>query len=246
MFNKVLASFGIGAAKVDTVLATETLYPGQDFHAEIHIQGGEVDQVIDNIDLALMTKAKTECNDSTQWVNFCLASWQIPVNQTIAANQRVSVPFQAQLNPETPITFIEQGYNQSVVWLQTGLDIDFAVDPTDTDAITVLPTPIIEHFLHAMNQLGYRLVKTDVEKGFINAPGFRSQSGCYQEFEFKPNSRRFFGIKEVELSFVCEPNQTHVLIELDRAFSGDGYQSVSMDNQSSLSTVQSYLQRLLG
>ncbi|MAD89736.1 MAG: sporulation control protein Spo0M, partial [Pseudoalteromonas sp.] len=34
MFKKILASVGIGAAKVDTILETEHLYPGQKFQAQ--------------------------------------------------------------------------------------------------------------------------------------------------------------------------------------------------------------------
>ena len=34
MFKKILASVGIGAAKVDTVLETEHLQPGQLFNAQ--------------------------------------------------------------------------------------------------------------------------------------------------------------------------------------------------------------------
>ena len=39
MFKKLMASVGIGAAKVDTQLHQQTLTPGQSFTATIVIQG---------------------------------------------------------------------------------------------------------------------------------------------------------------------------------------------------------------
>lgn len=92
----------------------------------------------------------------------------------------------------------------------------------------------MQHFLQAMAQCGFRLFKADVEKGFLQGRGFRSQSGVYQELEFKPQTRQLNGIQEVEVSFVPQGQQTHALIEIDTAFRKDSYRSVSWSEQTSI------------
>ena len=246
MIKTLLASVGIGAAKVDTILSSERLYPGSPFTAQIHITGGDVEQRIDHIDLALVTKVKVEINDHTSYQNHCLNQWKIPVNKTVGVGETFTIPFSGQLHPETPVTYITEGRIQSHVWLQTGLDIDFAVDPKDVDHLTIMPTPIIEHCLRAMREFGYRLVKTDVEKGNLRGRHFRSRAGCYQEFEFQPISRTLFGVKEVELSFVEDGQVTHVMVERDRAFRGDDYRSISLGHGSGYGHVKGELRRVLG
>ncbi len=245
MFKKILASVGIGAAKVDTVLETEHLQPGQKFNALIVIKGGDVDQEIAGLDLALMTRVKVDSEDGEYFTNHVIDKWRITDIGIIAAGAEKHIPFEARLHSETPITEINAGYNQSHVWLETGLDIDLALDPTDRDALHVYPNDAVSTFMEAMNRLGFNLVKADVEKGFLRASTFQSHSGCYQELEYRPNSRSLFGLQEVELSFVPEAHKTHVLIELDRAFRGDGYVDLTIEHDHvNLSQLCDQLERL--
>ncbi|MCF7518485.1 MULTISPECIES: sporulation protein [Pseudoalteromonas] len=245
MFKKILASVGIGAAKVDTVLETEHLQPGQKFNAVIVIKGGDVEQDITGLDLALMTRVKVEGEDGEYFTNHVIEKWRITDVGTIAAGEERHIPFEARLHSETPITEINAGYNQSHVWLETGLDIDMALDPTDRDSLHIYPNDAVSTFMHAMDKLGFNLVKADVEKGYLRAPTFQSHSGCYQELEYRPDSRSLFGLQEVELSFVPEAHKTHVLIELDRAFRGDGYVDLTIEHDHvNLSQLCDQLERL--
>ncbi|KPW04830.1 MULTISPECIES: sporulation protein [Pseudoalteromonas] len=245
MFKKILASVGIGAAKVDTVLETEHLQPGQKFNAVIVIKGGDVDQDISGLDLALMTRVKVEGEDGEYFTNHVIEKWRITDIGMIAAGAEKHIPFEARLHSETPITEINAGYNQSHVWLETGLDIDLALDPTDRDALHIYPNDAVSTLMEAMDRLGFSLVKADVEKGFLRAPTFQSHSGCYQELEYRPNSRSLFGLQEIELSFVPEAHKTHVLIELDRAFRGDGYVDLTIEHDHvNLSQLCDQLERL--
>ena len=75
MFKKILASIGVGAAKVDTVLQTEHLHPGQRFSAEIIITGGDVEQEISGLELSLMTKVKVESEEGNYFVNHVIDKW---------------------------------------------------------------------------------------------------------------------------------------------------------------------------
>ena len=246
MFKKLLASVGIGSAKVDTVLNTEHLLPGQVFNAEIIVIGGDVAQEISGLELALMTKVKVEHDDGYSFQNHVLQSWKLTEKFTITPNEIKKIPFSAQLHPETPITEIHTRQNHSLVWLATGLKIDMAIDPSDSDAIFVYPNDVIKACMNTMEAMGYNLVKADAEKGYISCHGFSSQSGCYQEMEYKPSGFDFLGIKEVELSFIPEANQTHVLIELDRAFRNDGYISFSFyHDEANIASINQKLTELL-
>ena len=169
MFKKILASVGIGAAKVDTVLETEHLQPGQKFNAVIVIKGGDVDQEISGLDLALMTRVKVESDDGEYFTNHVIEKWRITDIGMIAAGAEKHIPFEARLHSETPITEINAGYNQSHVWLETGLDIDLALDPTDRDALHIYPNDAVSTLMEAMDRLGFSLVKADVEKGYLKA-----------------------------------------------------------------------------
>ena len=99
----------------------------------------------------------------------------------------------------------------------------------------------------SISQSGYRLFKVDIEAGGVRGSGFQSHLPCYQEYEFKPESRSFFGAKELEVTFVDNGQETGVLIEIDRAFLGDGYRSISIPNHcSTVESVRPYIERLLG
>ena len=229
MFKKILASVGIGAAKVDTILETEHLQPGQLFNANIVITAGDVAQEIAGLDLFLMTRVKVDGEEGEYFTNHVIDQWRITDIGTVEPGEVKSIPFEARLHPETPITEINAGYNQSHVWIETGLDIDLALDPTDKDHLHIYPNEAVKTCMQAMDKLGFSLLKADVEKGHLRAP----------------NSRSLFGIQEIELSFVPEAHKTHVLIELDRAFRGDGYVDLTIEHDHvNLSQLCDQLERL--
>ncbi len=61
--KKTLASFGIGSAKVDSILNQDVLYPGQSVDVSIHVYGGATEQAIDNIDMKLCCRYIAEAPD---------------------------------------------------------------------------------------------------------------------------------------------------------------------------------------
>lgn len=245
MFKKILASVGIGAAKVDTVLRTEHVQPGQTFDAEIIIYGGDVEQEISGLELGLMTRVKVESDDGSYFANHMIDQWRLTEAMTIGPNEEKRIPFVGRLHSETPITELAAGYNQTEVWLQTGLNIDMALDPSDRDSFRVYPNEAVKTCMQAMEKLGFSLVKADVEKGYLKAPSFQSHSGCYQELEYRPQNGSL-RIKEVELSFVPQAHTTHVLIEIDRAFRGDGYVDLTIEHDHvNLSQLCDQLERLI-
>ncbi len=246
MFKKILATLGIGAVKVDTILETEYLQPGQFFNAEIVIKGGEVKQEISNLHLTLMTKVKEVENGEVYLVDHVIEKWKISDTCIVDVNEIKRIPFEARLHAETPVTELQSGLNQSKVWLATGINIDNALGANDIDLLFIHPNEAISTFMKAMERLEFKLIKTSVEKGILTASNFRSVSGCYQELVYKPMAKSIFNLKEIEVSFISETHRTHVLIEVDRALNSDGYVDLTIEHdQVSQSQICDQLEHLL-
>ncbi|BBM03177.1 sporulation protein [Microbulbifer sp. GL-2] len=245
MFQKLKASLGIGAAKVDTVLENSSILQGDVLKGNIHIVGGDVEQQVDAINLKLCTEVKIEDDNGISYQHFVLDKIQALEPFLINANEIKQFPFELKLNDETPITSLNARKNQCRVWLETALDIDFALDPKDRDLLQVRPLPVVEKVITAIERGGFNIVKADVEKGYLRGGSFSSKSGCYQEIEFKNTG--LLSAKEIELSFVLEGGVVHCLAEVDRKFGlrGDQYHSFTLgydaDDRDVASAVQSIL-----
>lgn len=250
MLRKLLASVGIGKAKVDTILLNDQLVAGDTFDIEVVITGGDVEQHINGIELAIMAQAKAESDVGDQEVTYnksvILQHWQQTLDFIIEANETVTHQFTLDLHPETPATQLF-GQHISKVWLQTGLDIKSGIDGSDKDGLIIVPSATQLAVLDVIANSGYQLFKVDIEAGGVRGDGFQSHLPCYQEYEFKPESRSFFGAKELEVTFVDNGSSTGVLIEIDRTFLGDGYRSISIPNHcTTMQAVKPYIEQVLG
>ncbi|WP_444919605.1 sporulation protein [Microbulbifer sp. CnH-101-G] len=245
MLQKLKASLGIGAAKVDTVLDSTSVFQGELIRGSIHIRGGDIEQEVDAINLKLCTEVKVEDDNGISYIHFTLDDIRIVEPFTIDAGKSIEIPFEFKLNDEAPITALRARKNECRVWLETTLDIDFAIDPKDRDYLEVKPLPVVQSIVALIEGEGFDLVKADVEKGYLNGGSFSSKSGCYQEIEFKGGG--FFGAKEVELSFVLDGEVIHCLAEIDRRFGGwgDEYLSFSLGIDASDNEVQTAVEAIL-
>jgi sporulation-control protein len=250
MFKQLLASVGIGKAKVDTILLVDQLRAGDSFDIEVNIVGGDVEQKLQGIEFAVMAAAKTEADLGESEVTYdksvVLQTWNESFDITIQPGEELSRQLTLTLHPEIPAT---QLFGQQIgkVWLQTGLDIKSGIDASDKDSLIILPSATQMAVLEFVSNSGYYLYKSDIEYGGVRAREFASHLPCYQEYEFKPESRSLFGARELEVTFVDNGAETGVLIEVDRAFLGDGYRSTSIPNHCvTPESVAPYLQSLLG
>ena len=75
MFKQLLASIGIGKAKIDAILLNEQLRAGDSFDVEIVITGGDVEQYLNGIELAIMAEAKAEADDHEYYDSVVLQHW---------------------------------------------------------------------------------------------------------------------------------------------------------------------------
>lgn len=224
LFNKVLASVGIGAATVDTKLHKSTYSINETITGVVEIVGGNTEQQIDAIYLSLYTNYIREIDDKKVTDTAVLQKHKINEPFTIQANEKREIPFSLPLPAIVPVTT-----GQSRVWIQTGLDIKNAIDPTDKDFINIQPTRLASNVLSAIQNLGFRLRKVDCEQ----APSYlRSRSPIVQEFEFTPTNntyRRY--LDELEVVFLDQsPNAVEVLLQVDRRARGlGGFLSEALD-----------------
>ncbi|MGF1722793.1 sporulation protein [Vibrio kyushuensis] len=216
-FKKTLASFGIGSAKVDSVLQQEVLLPGQGVNVTIHVYGGSSEQDIDNIELKLCCRYVEEVpvdqgekgkGERTRRVNqtYTLANWSLPYAFTIKPGEERDFNVELDVPLNTPVTI-----GDAKVWLETGLDISMAIDPTDKDILTVRPDPIMDGIFTALEEQGLRIRQVECEavKGF--------ELPFVQEFEFVPTTGPYHGRwREVEIVAHHTGDAIKLWFEVDR------------------------------
>lgn len=229
MFGKIMSSLGLQNASIETHIYTPDLYAGQTIEGEVILTGGDSNKTINGVSLQLMTIAEVESGDHEFNQPLVLQQWALANRFELPAKQQFRAPFQIQLPYETPITEVNCHRNASRVWIQIHLDVDWGLDATDRDFLRIHPTAAMQAFIQAMQQCGLVLSTVDVEKGQLRARDFQSTIGCYQELEFIPAN--YGSLNEVEVSFVAQANQTHVMIEIDRKFRGDQLRTLTISHQ---------------
>lgn len=213
-FNKVFASVGIGSAKVDTKLERDTVTPGEEVRGIVEIQGGNIEQGIDAIYLAIHTTYIKERDDKKYTEVGQVDKFKLTEPFTIRPNERKEIPISFRIPSDTPLSI-----GHTKVWVATGLDIKNAVDPTDKDFIRVVPNRLMEAVLNAVNDLGFRLREADCEEAPYR---LRRRLPFVQEFEFVPVSGPYRGrLDELELVFFpTSSEEMEIMLQVDRRARG--------------------------
>lgn len=211
MFKNLLASVGIGAAKVDTRLSKNSVVPGEILEGEVYIRGGDVAQDIDDIYLKLITEYKREINDSTVYEECVLLNYRLLERFSIQAKEELVVPFSLPLPYEIPLTL-----GKTKVYIRTGLDIKLAINPRDRDVIEVKPHPLMQRVLQAIENLGFHLHQVECEE----TQHFGNTYPFVQEFEFRPTGNYRQSLDELEIIFRLKPDELEVFLEIDKRARG--------------------------
>jgi sporulation-control protein len=216
MIQKVLASIGIGNAKVDTKLHRERLTAGDVVSGVIEVVGGNVEQQIDTIYLTLYTTFVKEANDTKIYDKAVVARFTVSEPFTIREGEVREIPFSFNLPYTTPLT-----RGKTKVWIQTELDIKLAVDPSDKDMIQVLPSPLAANVLEAIRQLGFRMISAECERAPYT---MKTPMPFIQEFEFSARNSPFTRyLDELELTFINQSSaHVELLLQIDRKARGLG------------------------
>ncbi|MGB3102518.1 MAG: sporulation protein, partial [Psychrobacillus psychrotolerans] len=116
-FNKVLASVGVGGAKVDTKLEKSEFTAGEIMQGVVEVVGGNLEQQIDAIYLTVNTTYIRESNDRKYTDVAAFQKYKVTEPFTIGANEKKAIPFSLTLPEDAPVT-----YGSTRVWISTGLD----------------------------------------------------------------------------------------------------------------------------
>lgn len=210
MLKKWLASVGIGSAQVDTQLESDTLIAGEEVRGKVVIQGGSTEQEINKITLFVMTQAIREVNDSKVYQKVKLDSFTVGNTFKINKDEKKEVDFRFTLPIHTPPTL-----GKTKVWIQTGVDVPNAVDPSDRDYIQVKPPRSMHVILAALtHELGFHMRKVDME--------YSKRYNYVQEFEFSPGNDFKRDLDELEVMFFLTEDRIELILQVDRRAKGLG------------------------
>jgi sporulation-control protein len=213
MMKSLFRALGIGGASINAVLDTDRVQPGGSITGTLHVQGGDHGQTATKATVELVARVMRKYGDDEHAVDEVIARTELP--GPIPLGGAIAAPFRLDLPPYTPVT--SMGGNNHV-WVRSVLDVPWALDPGDADRLEVHPTLAQANVVAAMQQLGFRLFKVDIEP--------RSSwfgRSWVQEFEFKPTQYGRSKYAEVEIVFEkLHGAQAEVLMQLDRASRGLG------------------------
>lgn len=152
MFEKFLARVGIGNAQIETHLNNTQVQRGDFLSGEIRLRSGNVDQEVRCVYLDLLSSYREEDHTGRlQQRRFSLHRMNIDENFSLAAGEEIVFDFELEVPWVSPVSF-----GPFDVRLRTGLDIEKALDPKDTDRIEVLPDPATEQVMLAFENLGFQ------------------------------------------------------------------------------------------
>lgn len=200
--KRVLSRIGVGAATVETVLPRSEFEPGETVEATVEVTGGQSEQTIDEFYFALMATAGSG-DDTT----FALDSFKVVDGVVIGAEETRSIGVEFTIPPWTPIT-----RDDVEVWIETGLDIDWAVDPGHTARIDVVPDPFVAALFATIDGLGFAYQTTTVRTA-----DRMEDRPVVQEFTFVPRSDPYREQLDA-LTVTCIPRDDHlrVIAGIDR------------------------------
>ncbi len=204
--RRALASIGVGAAQVDTVLDADRTRPGDTLTGTVYVRGGSQPQQIEHLYLSLMTRYLKKSGDDEHAHDHALSETRVQEGFEISAGGTRELPFSLPVPWETPLSV-----GKSSVWVKTGLAVSRAFDPSDHDALRVEPTPGMQAVLAAVEGLGFYLYKADNEY----SRHARGRFPFVQELEFRPGGRYASRMKELELILNPSPDGVEVLLEAD-------------------------------
>lgn len=200
MLKKLLAKIGIGAASVRTELPATSVALGETVTAEVHAEGGDVEQEFKYVELEFETRYSTDegYQDAT------VGKATVSEGTTIEPGEERSWTVDLEVPYDAPLT-----YGRSKVWLETDLEIPLSLDPSHTINLEVEPDPLAGALFDALDDLGFVLRSADCE-----AASFRHGQRFVQEFEFTPDTGEYSSDLD-ELEFVLDPGPDALDVHLE-------------------------------
>jgi sporulation-control protein len=218
IFNKIIASVGIGSAKVDTKVEKWYFIQGEVLEGFVEIIGGVTEQEIDSIKLNLMTLYGYEGSD--RLTSTAIHSHRLNGPFFISKGERKEIPFSFRIPLDTPITMQDPETRKNVppVWIDTNVDVKNAVDLDDKDFISIEPTKVHENIVHAIKIIGFKFRQMESQKVPL---GIKTKRPFIQQFEFIPSFGRYLNkLDELEVYILQDEEETTIFFEVDKKGKG--------------------------
>jgi sporulation-control protein len=215
VFKRLRQALGAGGPAVETVLTNPNCRPGGQLAGVIHIVGGDHPVDLSYVALGLVTRVEVESGGDEYATTEEFGRAQVAGAFRLEPGQRYDVPFRFDVPWETPLTELYgQHLHGMTMGLRTELEVARALDKSDLDAVAVHPLPAQEQVLDALLRLGFEFARADLERGHIY--GVRQHLPFYQEIEFHPAPAYAHAINQLEVTFVTDPEQVRVVLEVDK------------------------------
>ena len=212
MFRKLKVALGSGSATVDTVLSVDAVRPGDRVQGVVQVGGGEIEQEIERVTVALQTVVEVESDDSEWSSTQTFASTHVADGLTLQPGDAHEFPFSLQVPWETPLTHIGgHGLRGVSVGVRTELAVAKAVDRGDLDPVAVHPLAGQQQLLDALLQMGFEYKGADVEQGTLRGASLP----FFQEIEFSAGGQWRGRFNELEVTFLGGQHETRVVFEAD-------------------------------
>ena len=203
------------------------LIAGQPAKFSVMITGGLAAQQVDQIYLNLCCEyndSAGENADKKTTTVYVLQKWAMNEQFLLEPNQKCTFTGEFILPYNTPLSL-----GSAQVWLETGLDIPYSIDPSDRDVLVVRPDLFITTILDSMSRAGLQLRQLSSE----SVDGFALP--FIQVFEFVPVFGAFLGqCRTLEMAIWRTEEQVQLWLEKDRLHRGLTLPITACMNESSL------------
>ncbi|MCP2324774.1 sporulation-control protein [Hamadaea flava] len=214
MLNRLRQLFGAGGPSVATTLQAKRTQPGGDVSGVVQVVGGSRPVTVSKVVLGLSTKVCVD-GDDTHFDDVFFARQALTGSFGLAPGEEREFPFEYLVPYEAPLTMIAgQRLGTVELGLRTELEVARAFDGSDLDPIETTPLPAQETVVKALLDLGFRILRSDVEHGTLR--GVDQTLPFFQEIEFHPAAKYATMLNQLEVTFVAGPVSTQVVLELDR------------------------------
>lgn len=212
--SRLLSRIGIGAATVDTRLPDGDFSPGETVPVTIDIDGGRADQPIDELYLALRTRVADEERVVAQFVT--AESTTVPAGESQTISTELTIP------SWTPIT-----REDCRAWLKTGLDISWAVEPSDEVELEISPGRFVVSLFAAVEAMGFEFQGSEIRE-----PTWVQDQPFVQAFRFTPTAEQYRS-DIAKLTILCQPRDADLktALEIDEREPAEAFTDVEFDEQ---------------
>jgi len=206
LFRKVLSSVNIGSARIDLVLTKSSYAAGEKIVGEMRVEGGMLDQKINQVYLKLMLTSSFKKDDLMRHVTREFDRVSIAEGFVVMAGSKPQpLPVSYTLPEDIPVSTSSTKY-----FLFTGLDVDMAIDPKDSDLIEILPGRRQAIVMQAIEK----------ELGFRRKQRTGEFNGRVQEFEYYPTGFMRGKLDELEVVYMPQQDGVRLYLQIDKKARG--------------------------